>query len=327
MSNKECQKLVKASDDAVGKNVQHILVIVKSDRSITINGSNNTVQAVLQNANLYASLQDTIANSRVEEGERLEPIKVYSYSPLPVSPYSPEWKGSGMIRKVLDDMVTTAGYGKYGRKLGQGLAPLGWPVDSVPWEGYAGAGRPYTNTNRCLTNQQLTQIIIGMLQAAHLDPATHVMHVHAQPVHAQPVNAQPVQVQPLHAPRVAAQPDHAVNNNAVGNDNGMENLVDNDEGMDIVEERVELDEANDHAEVSDDGENLSEDDTDIDDTETENNSDVIIVESEVALGSPDHNYNITVPADNSNDTEVETRNNLKSVIVFANDLSELEEVV
>ena len=52
MSNKECQKLVKASDDAVGKNVQHILVIVKSDRSITINGSNNTVQTVLQNANL-----------------------------------------------------------------------------------------------------------------------------------------------------------------------------------------------------------------------------------------------------------------------------------
>ena len=302
MSNKECQKLIKASDEAVGKNVQHILVVVKSDRSITINGSNNTVQAVLQNANLYASLQDTITNSIQENGQRLEPCKVYSYSPLPVSPYSPEWKGSSMMRKVLDDMVTTAGYGKYGSKLGQGTPPLGWPVDAVPWEGYAGAARPNTNTNRCLSNQQMTQIIISMLQAAQLDPATHVM----------PVNAQHVQPQPVHVQH-HPQPVQAVNNNAVGNDNWLENLVD-DEGMDIVEERVELD-------MDDEGgENLSEDDTDAD----ENNSDVIIVD--VDKGAPDHNYNTAASVNNSKETEVMSRNNLKTLVALASDLSELEEV-
>ena len=302
MSNKECQKLIKASDEAVGKNVQHILVVLKSDRSIAISGSNNTVQAVLQNANLYASLQDTITNSIQENGQRLEPCKVYSYSPLPFSPYSPEWKGSGMMRKVLDDMVTTAGYGKYGSKLGQGTPPLGWPVDSVPWEGYTGAGRPNANTNKCLSNQQMTQTIISMLQAAQLDPATHVMHVNAQHVHPQPVHVQ-------HHP----QPVQAVNNNAVGNVDLIENFV-GDEGMDIIEETVEFD-------MNDDGgKNLSEYVTDTDDAENE-------IIDDLDQGALDHNYNTAEYVNNSKETEVESTNNLKTLVALASDLSELEEVI
>ena len=150
---REYEKLIKASDDAVIKEVQHILVAVKPDGTIIINGSSNSVNAVVGNQALYSSLQDAMINNRKKDGERLVTTKVYAYSPLPVSPFSPQWKGSSMIRKVLDGMVTTAGYGKYGQKLGQGAPPLGWPVDVAPWEGYVGAARPNTNTKKSPSNQ------------------------------------------------------------------------------------------------------------------------------------------------------------------------------
>ena len=51
-----------------------------------------------------------------------------------------------MMRGVVDSYVTATGYGKYGDKLGQGVAPPGWPVD-VPWAGYTGAGRSGLTNN------------------------------------------------------------------------------------------------------------------------------------------------------------------------------------
>ena len=73
-----------------------------------------------------------------------------------------------MIRKVLDSMITTCGYGKL---LGQGEAPFGWPVNEIVWQGYSGA------TRSKLTNGQMTRLL-SMLEAAHLDPSTHVKQLH-----------------------------------------------------------------------------------------------------------------------------------------------------
>ena len=239
MSHKEYHKLIKASDDAVLKDVQHILVAVKPDGTITINGSNNTVNAVLGNAVLYSSLQDTIINNRKKEGEKLVSTKVYAYSPLPVSPFSPQWKGSGMIRKVLDSMVTTAGYGKYGQKLGQGAPPLGWPVDVAPWEGYIGAARPNKTTNRSLSNHQMTQIIVSMLQAVQLDPATHIIPVD---------NAEGINI----------------------NIDVMANAINNDDDIDD-RDRVVIDEEEAQDDIGEDL-NLSNDNSDTDNTNVDNNN-------------------------------------------------------
>ena len=54
-----------------------------------------------------------------------------------------------------------------GKCLGAGEPPLGWP-NSIPWIGYRGAGRSG------LTNQQITQVILGMYRAAGIDPDTYV---------------------------------------------------------------------------------------------------------------------------------------------------------
>ena len=73
-----------------------------------------------------------------------------------------------MIRKVLSNMLACIGYGDGGKikKLGVGDPPLGWP-EQIPWEEFAGVSRSK------LTNQQITNIIISMLQAANINPATY----------------------------------------------------------------------------------------------------------------------------------------------------------
>ena len=135
-ANASCHKLIKASTDASLKGVQHILAIMKPNGTYAMSGSDNMVQAILNNPQLYAALQDTItANTQAEEiVVPLNPLQVINYPYLPCAPGSKGWKGSAKIRKVLDSMVTTAGYGRYGKKLGQGLAPIGWPND-IPWVG------------------------------------------------------------------------------------------------------------------------------------------------------------------------------------------------
>ena len=64
---------------------------------------------------------------------------IYPLLPVPID--SSEWKGSAMIRGVLDDMTVCAGYGKYGVKLGVGEPPLGWPHSIIAWKDYCGASR------------------------------------------------------------------------------------------------------------------------------------------------------------------------------------------
>ena len=289
---REYEKLIKASDDAVIKEVQHILVAVKPDGTIIINGSSNSVNAVVGNQALYSSLQDAMINNRKKDGERLVTTKVYGYSPLPVSPFSPQWKGSSMIRKVLDGMVTTAGYGKYGLKLGQGVPPLGWPVDVAPWEGYVGAARPNTNTKKSLSNQQMTQIIVSMLEAAHLDPATHVIQVE---------NVEGINID-----------DRANVVNIDDGDNNGDPVVMNDEET--------VDETGDDM-------NLGNEDSDTGNIELENSDPgrVSSEENELEPGTDD-NLN-TIIRERPDKTEASTEENLEKLLVLANDLSEQEEVV
>ena len=166
-ANASCHKLIKASTEASQKGVQHILAIMKPDGTYAMSGSDNMVHAILNNPELYTALRNTISANTLEEGI-IFPLNVINYPLLPCAPGSKGWKGSARIRKVLDSMVTCAGYGKYGKKLGQGLAPIGWPND-VPWVGYKGAA------NSGLTIPKMTKIIVSLLEAAQLDPARHVM--------------------------------------------------------------------------------------------------------------------------------------------------------
>ena len=167
MAANQCNKLLKASRDSSNKNVQHLLAVIKPDGSISFSGSDNILHAIITNAEVYTNLQNTINANRQMEGTPVSHLEVVTYPYLPCSPYSKSFKGSAMIRKALDSVVTTAGYGKYGKKLGQGEPPRGWP-DEIRWEGYAGA-----SASR-LTNVQMKQVIISMYEAVGIDPATHV---------------------------------------------------------------------------------------------------------------------------------------------------------
>ena len=157
---------MKASAEAAKKGVQHFLIIVKSDGSFSTCGSDNSLKAVVNNQHVYNELKDIIS-ANLQDEDSVVPVNLLTYPYLPCSPFSNSWKGSGMIRRVLDSMVTSAGYGKYGKTLGQGSPPLGWPED-ISWTSYAGASRSG------LSNLQLTHIIVSMLTAAGIDPEHHV---------------------------------------------------------------------------------------------------------------------------------------------------------
>ena len=131
-----------------------------------MSGSNNILNPFINDAELYDSIKTTMLANKQGEGVVI-PLRVISYPLLPCSPQSRAWKGSAMMRKVVDNMVVTAGFGKHGKKLGEGPPPLGWPED-IAWVGYAGAARSK------LTNTKMTRIITSMLVAAGIIPYTHV---------------------------------------------------------------------------------------------------------------------------------------------------------
>ena len=137
VQNNARKKLLKASTEASEKGgVQHVLAIVKADGSLDMSGSDNIVSAILNNVSFYQNLKDILTTSRQNTGNIL-PSHMLSFPLLPCYPYANEWKGSKRMQGVLDSYLTAAGYGKYRHKLGQGVAPPGWPVD-VPWAGYTG---------------------------------------------------------------------------------------------------------------------------------------------------------------------------------------------
>ena len=166
MKNKDHNKLLKASTQAAESGVEHLLLIKHPDGTVKFNGTANIMQAISGNQELFDQVKTLVLST---QGPPV-PIVVLSYPLLPCSPLSAKWykKGSTKkIRGVLQTMITNAGFGKYGKKLGAEEYPLGWPGD-VPWDTFKGVG------NSGLTNESMTKIICGMLRAANLDPAIHI---------------------------------------------------------------------------------------------------------------------------------------------------------
>ena len=142
------------------------MLIKHPDGTVKFNGTENIMQAFSGNQELLDQVKTVVLST---QGPPV-PIVVLSYPLLPCSPLSAKWykKGSSkIIRGVLQTMITNAGFGKYGKKLGGAEYPLGWPAD-VPWVTFKGVG------NSGLTHESMTKIICGMLRAANLDPAIHV---------------------------------------------------------------------------------------------------------------------------------------------------------
>ena len=171
MSETSTVKLTKASDSAAmnGK-VQHVVLIVHEDGRLVINGSSNLVDAVVLDEALSFSLERTLRSNFSKDNQSSTGIS--SYPLLPVSPFSPDWNllPIDVIRGIFISMLNSRGIVRSGRKrsLGSGDAPPGWPEDVKPWSEYKGA------TRSGLKKNDLTQIIIKLLEGAGLNPSNHV---------------------------------------------------------------------------------------------------------------------------------------------------------
>ena len=161
---------MQASDKAAKDQVQHLLVLLTPDGNLQINGATNFVNSLNNNEDLHRHLQTTLLDNIQREGI-ITSAQVLNYPLLPCSPFSPNWKGSAMIRSVLTKMLVRIGYGDGGgknKKMGIGEPPVGWP-DHISWQDFSGA------TRSKLTMNEVTEIILSLLRAAHINPDTHVI--------------------------------------------------------------------------------------------------------------------------------------------------------
>ena len=169
-AQKKLAKLVRVSKEASESKGQHILLSVSPEGTIRVDGSSNFVQAVTENEELYNNLTNSLlAKIAPPDGGNIGTLFSVQYPLLPFPPSSSKWMGSVKIRAILRKMMATIGYGRAGNlRFGQGEAPVGWPVDDIPWEGFLGT------TRSKLTIQQITHAIVSMLAAVGLDAETHV---------------------------------------------------------------------------------------------------------------------------------------------------------
>ena len=173
-------KLIKASDQASEKGVEHLMIVKEPyGGGFKLNGTGNLVGSILDHTDILNQLKTILS----DVSGPIVPATLVTYPLLPCSPYSTEWNtncSSRVIRTVLQRMISSAGYGKYGKRLGAGEPPPGWPQDTIAWNTFKGVG------NSKLTNIHMTTIIVGMLEAAGIDPDTHVeesMDVESNEIH------------------------------------------------------------------------------------------------------------------------------------------------
>ena len=101
--------------------------------------------------------------------------------------------------------------------LGVGPAPIGWP-NTVPWEGFSGT------TRSKLSKDEITGIILSMLQTVGFDPNQHVINAGAADVALveneqveDPVEANPVQADIGNIEEVTnSEDDEDINDNQIG---------------------------------------------------------------------------------------------------------------
>ena len=165
MSEKFLKKFRKISEGAVKSNVKHLVLVVTDDKKVHIEGSNNLVNAIIENEDVHESLKTIALDENRNESERY-----YVFDRLPFPPSSPMWKRSSMIRSTLSKMLNKMGVDFCGSKKvhGQGSPPKGWPDSVIPWSDFKGPSKSHLN------NQQLTRIIIEILKAHGIDPETFV---------------------------------------------------------------------------------------------------------------------------------------------------------
>ena len=68
MSGNNCNKLVKASDVASSKEVQHILAVLKPDETLILSCSENILNIVFRDKELYSKLHITLLTNKRREG-------------------------------------------------------------------------------------------------------------------------------------------------------------------------------------------------------------------------------------------------------------------
>ena len=165
---KKMAKLIRTSQEASKAKAQHILLTLTEENLIRIDGSAKFVEAMASNVGLFNDVKLMMLNNVAQPDEESDAFFSIQYPKLPFPPSSIHWKGSVRIRTILRKMLATLGYGKNGNlRLGKGAAPLGWPVD-ISWAEFAGT------TRSGLTIQQITRVIVSMLEAVGLDAETHV---------------------------------------------------------------------------------------------------------------------------------------------------------
>ena len=67
-NSKDLRFLVKASQEATRKQVEHIFLVTGEDGKLQLHGSSNIILAVVNDDHLHASLNELVSNSRQVEG-------------------------------------------------------------------------------------------------------------------------------------------------------------------------------------------------------------------------------------------------------------------
>jgi hypothetical protein len=164
-SEKSIAKLFKSSANASQSQVQHIVLTVNADGKVLAAGSHNMIAAFVGNPNVFEHVKTTMRSSCSQEPILHANTHQLDYPPLPFPPSSPKW--NGVVRGVLTKMLVTAGYGRHKLKLGEGIPPVGWPVN-IDWSEFIGS------TRSKLWHGDITLIVTSMLEAAGYDPNNHI---------------------------------------------------------------------------------------------------------------------------------------------------------
>ena len=125
MSKENVEKLDEAGRKATANGVQHFVATLK-DGKLLLSGSQNFVVPLLEDEELFSKLRTFMLDSKVDEDEEISHAsnKIPEFALLPCSPFSPQWKGSANIRKILREMLIKVGFKASGRKKSLGSVQL-----------------------------------------------------------------------------------------------------------------------------------------------------------------------------------------------------------
>ena len=118
MSKESLDNLEKAGRKATSDGIQHLVVTMK-DGKLELSGSYNFVLPLVDDQELCSKLESFMLENTVAENVDIfhATNKIPNYALLPCSPYSPQWKGSANIRKILTEMLNVVGVLLEERKL------------------------------------------------------------------------------------------------------------------------------------------------------------------------------------------------------------------